>query len=62
MRREKLWRVLLEYGVRGSLLRSIKVLYEGGRARVKVEGRSHSELGVQKSNARMYTVAVAFNV
>ena len=43
MRREKLWRVLLEYGVRGSLLRSIKALYEGGRARVKVEGRSHSE-------------------
>ena len=35
--REKLWRVLSEYGVRGRLLRSIKALYEGGRARVKVE-------------------------
>ena len=36
--REKLWRILVEYGVRRKLLRSIKALYEGGRARVKVEG------------------------
>ena len=35
--REKLWGILAEYGVRGKLLRSIKALYEGGRARVKVE-------------------------
>ena len=35
--REKLWGILAEYGVRGKLLRSIKALYERGRARVKVE-------------------------
>ena len=36
--REKLWRVLFDYVVRGRLLRSVKALYEGGRARVKVQG------------------------
>ena len=36
--RKKLWRVLFDYGVRGRLLRSVKALYEGGRARVKVQG------------------------
>ena len=30
--REKLWRTLFEYEIRGRLLRSIKALYEGGRA------------------------------
>ena len=35
--REKLWRILSEYGVTEKLPRSIKALYEGGRARVKAE-------------------------
>ena len=34
---KKLWRTLPEYGVKGRLFISIKVLYEGGRARVKVK-------------------------
>ena len=46
--REKLWRVLSEYGVRGRLLRSIKALYEGGRARVKVEGMESQGFRVRK--------------
>ena len=33
--REKLWRVLFDYWARGRLLRVVKALYEGGRARVK---------------------------
>ena len=31
-------RVLFDYVVRGRLLRSVKALYEGGGARVKVQG------------------------
>ena len=46
--REKLWRVLSGYGVRGRLLRSIKALYEGGRARVKVEGMESQGFRVRK--------------
>ena len=46
--REKLWRVLFDYGVRGRLLRSVKALYEGGRARVKVEGMESQWFGVHK--------------
>ena len=46
--REKLWRILFEYGIRGRLLRSIKALYEGGRARVKVEGMESKWFGVRK--------------
>ena len=41
--REKLWKVLDEYGVKGKLLRAIQALYVDGRARVKV-GRMESEL------------------
>ncbi len=43
--REKLWRVLFDYGVRGRLLRSVKALYEGGRARVQVQGVESQWLG-----------------
>ena len=46
--REKLWRTLFDYGIRGILLRSIKALYEGGRARVKVEGMESKWFGVRK--------------
>ncbi len=46
--REKLWRILFEYGIRRRLLRSIKALYEGGRARVKVEGMGSKWFGVRK--------------
>ena len=46
--REKLWRTLFEYEIRGRLLRSIKALYEGGRARVKVEGMEPKWFGVRK--------------
>ena len=41
--REKLWKVLDEYGVKGKLLRAVQALYVDGRARVKV-GRMESEL------------------
>ena len=42
-------------------MRSIKALYEGGRARVKVEGmESKWFCSAQRSKARMYTVAMAF--
>ena len=41
--REKLWKVLDEYGVKGKLLRAIQALYVDGRARVKV-GRMEFEL------------------
>ena len=50
--REKLWRTLFDYGIRGRLLRSIKALYEGGRARVKVEGWSRSGLGCAKEQGK----------
>ena len=46
--REKLWRTVFEYGIRGRLLRSIKALYAGGRARVKVEGMESKWFGVRK--------------
>ena len=46
--REKLWITLFEYGIRGRLLRSIKALYEGGRARVKVEGMESKWFRVYK--------------
>ena len=46
--REKLWITLFEYGIRGRLLRSIKALYEGGRARVKVEEMESKWFGVRK--------------
>ena len=41
--REKLWKVLDEYGVKGKLLGAIQALYVDGKARVKV-GRMESEL------------------
>ena len=41
--REKFWKVLDEYGVKGKLLRAIQALYVAGKARVKV-GRMESEL------------------
>ena len=41
--REKLWKVLDEYGVKGKLLRAIQALYVDGKARVKV-GRMESKL------------------
>ena len=41
--REKLWKVLDEYGVKGKLLRAVQALYVDGRSRVKV-GRMESEL------------------
>ena len=46
--REKLWRILFDYGIRGRLLRSIKALYEGGMAREKVEGMESKWFGVRK--------------
>ena len=46
--REKLWRTLFEYGIRGRLLRSIKALCEEGRARVKVEGKESKWFGMRK--------------
>ena len=41
--REKLWKVLYAYGVKGRLLRAIQALYVNGRAKVKV-GEMESEL------------------
>ena len=38
MSREKLWKVLDEYGVKGKLLKVIQELYVDGKARVKVGG------------------------
>ena len=46
--RKKLWRVLFDYGIRGRLLRSVQALYEGGRARVKVQGMESQWFGVHK--------------
>ena len=39
---------LFDYGVRRRLLRSVKALYKGGRARVKVQGMESQWFGVQK--------------
>ena len=58
---EKLWRVLFEYGVIGRLLRSIKALYEGGRAKVKVEGMESQWFGVRKQVKQGHTLYF-FNV
>ena len=41
--REKLWKVLYAYGVKGRLLRAIQAVYVNGRAKVKV-GEMESEL------------------
>ena len=49
--REKLWKVLDEYGVKGKLLRAIQALYEDGKARVKVGGLE-SELFVVHRGVR----------
>ena len=41
--RDKLWKVLEEYEVKGKLLRAIQALYDGGMACVKV-GECRSEM------------------
>ena len=46
--REKLWKVLDEYGVKGKLLRAIQALYEDGKARVKVGGLESELFGVHR--------------
>ena len=61
--REKLWRTLFEYGIRGRLLRSIKALYEGERASVKVEGMELKWFGVRKGERQGCTLSPwLFNV
>ena len=46
--REKLWKVLDEYGVNGKLLRAIQALYVDGKARVKVGGMESELFGVHR--------------
>ena len=46
--REKLWKVLDEYGVKGKLLRAIQALYVDGKARVKVGGVESELFGVHR--------------
>ena len=46
--REKLWKVLDEYGVKGRLLKAIQALYMDGRARVKVGGMGSQLFGVHR--------------
>ena len=46
--REKLWKVLIEYGVKGKLLRAIQALYVDGEARVKVGGVESELFGVHR--------------
>ena len=46
--REKLWKVLDEYGVKGKLLRAIQALHEDGKARVKVGGLESELFGVHR--------------
>ena len=46
--REKLWKVLDEYGVKGKLLRAIQALYKDGKARVKVGGLESELFGVHR--------------
>lgn len=50
-----LWRILSEHGVRERLLRSLKALYEGGRARAKLGGMESQRFRAYKRlRARMY--------
>ena len=46
--REKLWKVLDEYGVKGKLLRAIQALHEDGKVRVKVGGLESQLFGVHR--------------
>ena len=46
--REKLWRVLEEYGVKGRLLLAIQLLYEGGKASVRIGNRESEWFGVNR--------------
>ena len=46
--REKLWKVLDEYGVKGKLLGAIQALYVDGKARVKVGGVESELFGVHR--------------
>ena len=46
--REKLWKVLDEYGVKGKLVRVILALYVNGKARVKVGGVESELFGVHR--------------
>ena len=48
MSREKLWKVLDEYGVKGKLLRAIQAFYVDGKARVKVGGVESELFGVHR--------------
>ena len=48
MSREKLWKVLNEYGVKGKLLKAIQALYVDGKARVKVGGVESQLFGVHR--------------
>ena len=46
--REKLWKVLDEYGVKGRLLKATQALYMDGRARVKVREMESELFGVHR--------------
>ena len=46
--REKLWRVLEEYGVEGRLLLAIQSLYEGGKASVRIGDKESEWFGVNR--------------
>ena len=48
MSKEKLWKVLDEYGVKGKLLREIQALCVDGKARVKVGGVESELFGVHR--------------
>ena len=61
--REKLWKVLDEYGVKGKLLRAIQALYEDGKAREKVGGLESELFGVHRGVRRGCTLSPGhFNV
>ena len=49
--REKLWKVLNGYGVKGRLLKAIQALYMDGRARVKVR-KEEGELFAKRRGVR----------
>ena len=63
MSRDKLWKVLDEYGVKGKLLRAIQALYVDGEARVKVGGLESELFGVHRRVRQSCTLSPwLFNV
>ena len=59
--REKLWKVLIEYGVKGKLLRAIQALCVDGKAKVNVGGVELELFGyAQRSETGLYLIPTAF--